>query len=457
MISILCAGLCLAPCVPARAQQPQASPSQPVPPTAPPKNDQQAPSKGDQQPLPKNDQQAGAKKDAYAELDLQTALASAGNDSAALVRNLQAYLEKYPDAPRKAAVYRALVEACDQVRDNDCALDYAERLIAIRPDDSDMMLLAVNLLKQRGDDASLTRASGYITRVLDRIEKAQPSEKPARVSLAEWQNGQSQLRAALYYVRGSIEKTQRNFDPAVKDLQTSYSVRPNALAAEALGEIAELHQDFKQAIEQYARAFVLPETGPAGTVDRRDLRLKLGNVWRQAHGSDEGLGTAILAAFDSLSASPSPTPKPTARNNGAADTFAFVLRRMDGAPMPLAPLKGKVIVLSFWATWCGPCRELEPVFDQVARAYAGNSAVAFLAVDTDDDETLVPPFLAGQKWDVPVAFADGLDGFMKIAALPTVVVLGRNGAIAYRVSGLAPNELFDSLTTAVQAALAAPH
>src|ERR1700733_5276642 len=127
-ISVLCAGLCLAPYAPARAQQAQAAPT----------NAQQSP--------PKNDQQSAAKKDAYAELDLQTALASAGNDSAALVRNLKAYLEKYPDAPRKAAVYRALVEACDQVRDNDCALDYAERLIAIRPDDSDMMLLAVNLL-----------------------------------------------------------------------------------------------------------------------------------------------------------------------------------------------------------------------------------------------------------------------------------------------------------------------
>ena len=452
IICMLCAGLCLASSVGARARQPQAV-AQPTEPATV----QQSPPKNDQQAAPKNDQQAGAKKDAYAELDLQTAIASAGNDSAALVRNLKAYLEKYPDAPRKAAVYRALVEACDQVRDNDCALDYAERLIAIRPDDSDMMLLAVNLLKQRGDDASLTRASGYVTRVLDRIEKAQPSEKPARVSLAEWQNGQSQLRAALYYVRGSIEKTQRNFGPAVKDLQVSYSVRPNALAAEALGEIAELHQDYSQAIEQYARAFVLPENGPAGTVDRRDLRLKLGNVWRQAHGSDEGLGAAILAAFDSLSASPSATPKPSDRNKDATDTFAFVLRRVDGTLMPLSPLKGKVVVLSFWATWCGPCRELEPVFDQVAKAYAGNPAVAFLAVDTDDDETLVVPFLAGQKWDVPVAFADGLDGFMKIAALPTLVVLGRNGAIAYRVSGPAPSELFDSLTTAVQAALASPH
>src|SRR5271156_6604769 len=62
--------------------------------------------------------------------ELEKALAGAENDSAALVRNLKAYLRKYPDASRKAAVYRALVEACQQIRDSTCALEYSERLIA---------------------------------------------------------------------------------------------------------------------------------------------------------------------------------------------------------------------------------------------------------------------------------------------------------------------------------------
>ena len=70
-----------------------------------------------------------------------------------------------------------------------------------------MMLLAVNLLQQQGDDSSLTRASGYVTRVLDRVEKALPDEKPPNESLAEWQDGQEQLRTALYYVRGRVAET----------------------------------------------------------------------------------------------------------------------------------------------------------------------------------------------------------------------------------------------------------
>jgi thiol-disulfide isomerase/thioredoxin len=409
-------------------------------------------------PAPKSPADTSAQKEPDAEEELQKALANAGNDSAALIRNLKDYLRKFPDAPRKASVYRALVEACQQTRDDTCALEYGERLIALRPDDSQMMLLAVNLLQRQGDEASLTRASGYVTRVLDRIEKALPDEKPANESLAEWQDGQAQLRTALYYVRGRVEDSQHNFSPAIKDLQTSYSIRPNAAAAEALGEIAERQRDFETAIDQYGRAFVLPENGPAGSVNRLEVRRKLGNVWRQVHGSDQGLGEAILEAYDRIS-SPAPvaTGNPAARNKNAKEFLAFTVRRLDGTLLPLAPFNGKIVALSFWATWCVPCREVEPMFDQVAKAYEGNPDVKFLTVNIDDDEAAVPSFVAREKWDIPVIYADGLDTFLRVDTLPTVLVLGRNGEIAYRARGSAPDGFAESLTNAIQTALGSGH
>ncbi|HXJ16011.1 MAG TPA: redoxin family protein [Candidatus Polarisedimenticolia bacterium] len=389
-----------------------------------------------------------------AEAELQKALASAGNDSAALVRNLKDYLQEFPDAPRKAAVYRALVEGCEQLRDNACALDYAERLIAVHPDDSQMMLLAVNLLERQGDDASLTRAAGYVTRVLDRVEKTPPEERPARESLAEWRNGRNQFRAALYYERGRVENSQHNYEAATKDFQVSDSIHANALAAEKLGEMAEMRKDSATAIKEYARAFVLPESGPAGTVNRRDVRRKLGNVWRQVHGNEQGLGEAILAAYDRASSPPMDAAAGRAvQNKDAKEPLAFVLRRLNGSQLPLAPLKGKVVVLSFWATWCGPCRELEPIFNQVAESYAGNPNVTFFAVNTDDDQTRVVPFVAGEKWNVPVVYADGLDVFLKVDSLPTVLVLGRTQKIVYRAEGLAPEGFPASLIAAIQGAL----
>src|ERR1700733_6517568 len=87
-------------------------------------------------------QDANSKKDAQADSELHQAIAGAGNDRAALVRSLKDYLQRYPASPRRANVYQALVEACQQLRDTNCALDYAERLIALQPDDSDMMMLA---------------------------------------------------------------------------------------------------------------------------------------------------------------------------------------------------------------------------------------------------------------------------------------------------------------------------
>src|SRR6202050_1509666 len=82
-------------------------------------------------PSTKEQQDAAIKKDADAEAELQKVIARSGNDRAALVRNLKGYLERFPDAPRKAGVYRALVEFCQQLQDIACALDYAERLVAV--------------------------------------------------------------------------------------------------------------------------------------------------------------------------------------------------------------------------------------------------------------------------------------------------------------------------------------
>jgi thiol-disulfide isomerase/thioredoxin len=401
---------------------------------------------------PKDSTANNSKQDADAEAQLQKAIADAGNDRAALVRNLKNYLSRFPDAPRKAGVYRALVESCQQLQDTACALDYAERLVAVHPDDSEMMLLAIGLLQKEGSEASLTRAAGYATRVLDRIEKTPPEEKSARISQKDWQDQQDRFRTALYSLRGQIEKSQMNYDAAAKDFQQSYSLHPNAMAAEQLGEIAEMKNDYAKAIEEYSLAFVLPEEGPSGKVDRREVRMKLGNVWRRVHGTDQGLGEKILAAYDSLGATPA-AAAPWARNKGAKDSFAFVLRNLDGSSFPLSPLKGKVIVLSFWATWCGPCRELEPEFAQIAKNYTGNSNLAFYAVNTDEDESLVPGFLAKEKWNVPVVFADGLDDFMNVNSLPTVIVLDRGGKIAFRMDGYPPEGFTESLTAAIQDAL----
>jgi len=443
-LRLLCCALCgalVAACAAAQTTPQESAPKSASKPPA------QAPSSGKQG---KNEA-----SDKAAEEALQRAVDEAGNDRAALVRKLEEYLQNYPNAPRKAAVYRALLEASQQLHEYNRALDYAERLIVINPQDSQMMMVATGLLERQGDEHSLTKAIGYVSRVLDRVEKTLPSEKSPRLSIAEWELGQKRLRATLYLIRGRLEKKQRQYGLAQKDLDTSFQLVPTASAALELGEIAELRKDYKTAIGHYAAAFVLPENSPSETVDRHEIRQKLGNCWRQVHGSDKGLGEFVLATYDRLSADAKPAGanSPSAKNKGAKEPYAFVLRGLDGSAFPMAQLKGKIVVLNFWATWCGPCRELEPLFDQVAEKFMGKPDVAFFAVNTDEDETRVPPYLAREKLKSPVLFADGFDDFLAVASLPTVLILDRTGKIVYRGNGFDPGSFINELTKAVEQAL----
>ncbi len=395
-------------------------------------------------------QQAAEPKPPSPDEELQQAIDNAGNDRAALVRNLEAFLKKYPEAQQRVRIYRALVEACLQLRDTPRATEYAERIVALAPDDMSMTLLAIQLLERGGDEAGLRRATNYSSRVLEFIDRG-GAEKSPKISEADWQADKNRDRMTLLLLRGRLYLKQHETAKAQKDFQDSYALVPSAGAAEKLGEIAELNKNLLQAIQEYARAFALADNGKTSP-DRREIRQKLGNVWRLAHGSDDGLGEYILHTYDEITLAPgNPHAK---RNAGAKDPYDFILRRVPGgAPLPLAGQRGKILVVNFWATWCGPCRALEPVFERVAAEFERSPEVLFLAADCDEDETLVPAYLQETKPRTTVVFADGLENAFAVNSFPTVVVIDRAGKIAYRAEGYGEDTFEGALSAAIREAL----
>jgi len=210
-------------------------------------------------------------------------------------------------------------------------------------------------------------------------------------------------------------------------------------------------KDLRGAVEQYARAFALADA-TNGSAGRREIRQKLGNVWRLTHGSDVGLGEYLLLTYDEVSRT-SITAKPK-RNAGAREPADFTVRKApEGTALPLKETRGKVRVVNFWATWCGPCHALEPLFSRVAAGFQTNADVLFLAVNCDEDETLVKSYLEQNKSRTPVVFADGLDRFFTVNSFPTVMVLDRAGKIAYRSDGFEPDTFEPDLLAAVRLAL----
>ena len=388
------------------------------------------------------------------EEELQVALSDAGNDRASLVRNLEAYLKKYPQAPQRPQIYRALVEASLQLRDNARAADYAERLVSLSPDDISITILAIQLLEQQGDEAGVRRAVNYSGRVLDLVDRRPANEKSPRISQGEWAMQQKRDRMSVLALRGRLERKLKDAAAAQKDFEASYAVLPSAVAAEQLGEIAELKNDLNAAVQQYARAFALSDS-MNGVTGRGDLRKKLGNAWRLAHGTENGLGEYLLQVFDEVSRAGGEAR--VKRNADAKEPSDFVLRKApDGAPYPLKSSKGKIIVVNFWATWCGPCHALEPLFAHVAAQFQGLPTTLFLSANCDEDESLVGPYLQEDKPRTEVVFADGLEKLFSVDSFPTVVVIDRDGKIAYRSNGFEPDTFERELSAAITRTLAAP-
>lgn len=384
--------------------------------------------------------------------DLQKAIEQAGNDRAALMHSLMDFLKKYPESSQRPQIYRAIVESSMQLREYGTATEYAERMVALDPGDLSTNMLSIQLLERYGDAAGWRRAANYCTRMLEIIRREPVKDKSPRQSSEQFEKDKQHDVASILLVRGRLYQKLNEPQNAQSDFEGSYKMAPGSAAAERLGEVAEIRKDFPTAIHEYALAFALAN-GLQGSASRPEVRKKLGNVWRLAHGSEDGLGDYVLRAIDEAMATGA-DPKP-ARNKGLKDPMEFVLRRApDGPAFALAEAKGKVLVLNFWATWCGPCREWEPHFEKVAGHFLGREKeVVFLEVNSDEDEALVGPYLAEEKPRSTVVFADGLEDLLHVNSFPTTVILSRTGKIAYRSEGFDPEGRDQILIDAIEGAI----
>jgi peroxiredoxin len=125
---------------------------------------------------------------------------------------------------------------------------------------------------------------------------------------------------------------------------------------------------------------------------------------------------------------------------GGADSPApaFELATLDGAPVSLADLRGKVVVVNFWATWCPPCRVEMPGFQRVY-ADRRDEGLVIVGISMDQGgEGVVREFLRERGITFPVALADGdvAQAFGGVRTLPTSFLIDREGRIRQEVTGL---------------------
>ncbi len=126
-----------------------------------------------------------------------------------------------------------------------------------------------------------------------------------------------------------------------------------------------------------------------------------------------------------------------------AANFGFKVKDVDGKTVNLADFKGKVVMMNFFATWCGPCKYETPMFVQLQEQYR-DKGVAFIGVQIDDDPALLKPFRDEYKVNYPLLLANDRDdlqeAFGPFWGLPVTLMITRDGTICRRHMGLAAKE-----------------
>ena len=153
-----------------------------------------------------------------------------------------------------------------------------------------------------------------------------------------------------------------------------------------------------------------------------------------------GLGLAVLLGgnwivnrFENLRSGSQPASGLAQIDQAAPD---FELISMDGTPVRLSDLRGRVVLINFWATWCGPCVREMPLFQHYSETYAGDLVI--LGIDMQGSQTLVQPFIEKMGISYPVLLDPSGDVTRQyqVIALPNTFLIDRQGIVRQRHIGV---------------------
>ena len=132
----------------------------------------------------------------------------------------------------------------------------------------------------------------------------------------------------------------------------------------------------------------------------------------------------------------------------------FQLTSNSGKPLSLTDLKGRIVLVNFWASWCGPCRKEMPLLEQLNRQYH-SKGVTLVGVDVEPDSTAAIDWLKATPVSFPILFDvdSRVSKLYQVEGMPNTVILDRQGNVRYIHRGYstgAENEYLDQIRALIR-------
>jgi len=117
----------------------------------------------------------------------------------------------------------------------------------------------------------------------------------------------------------------------------------------------------------------------------------------------------------------------------------FTLKSRSGKNIKLSELRGNVVMINFWASWCGPCRQEMPLLEKIHKKYK-RLGFTLLGVNVEENSAAAKNYLKDVKVTFPILFdnTSKTSKLYKVSAMPTTILIDRNGNKRYLHKGYKP-------------------
>ncbi len=355
-------------------------------------------------------------------------------DASVLIERAKAFLKDFPESERKRGAILRLVLFLPELNEFEEAYRY---LTSYEEADPELYFhFASSLSRNEGDPELILDA---LSTALELIDNPPAVEKPPYVTEREWTkrfeterwlstkrwitDDSHNLAASAYLDLGKIEEALSAITKAYENSDGN-----NTAINTRYVEILKLAGKSEKAIEAGRNAIIKNKAG-----DHLIEHLK--EAFIDTYGSDEGFPDFIE---ETRNESIQMLRTKFAERMREEPAPVFTLPQLGGDPVSLADLEEKVVILDFWATWCGPCIAAFPHFQKVVDYYTDNPDVVFLAINTregDLDEQRIDrvrKFIEENEYTFPVLLdEDTVVEEYGVRGIPTRIAIGRDGKIRF--------------------------
>ena len=132
-------------------------------------------------------------------------------------------------------------------------------------------------------------------------------------------------------------------------------------------------------------------------------------------------------------------PETEVKKEKTKAAYDFTLNKLDGETLDFEDLKGKVVFINFWATWCAPCVAEMPSINSLYKIYEDNPEVVFVMINVENKEEKVRKFIKKKEFSFPIYLpnASQIPKVYESKGIPTTFVIDKDGYITYKKVGMA--------------------